>query len=161
MEPQRSPEQVRRRAHKARLYLSASQEAALEGQGHVARAVWNLLHEWYTCREGGIAKRPSIAEMDRQLRDARTKPLPDWEWLNDLPAQAMQQILKDYLRAWDRYFGGVVGPPRFKQRCSKMAVDAPQAARLNIKHLNRRWGRVQIPFVGQVRFRWTHPLPGI
>jgi putative transposase len=96
-----------------------------KGQGHAARAVWNLLHEWYTCRDGGIAKRPSIAEMDRQLRDARTKPLPAWEWRNDLPAQAMQQILKHYLRAWDRYFGGVVGPPRFKQRCSKMAVDAP------------------------------------
>jgi putative transposase len=134
---------------------------ALDRQGHVARAVWNLLHEWYTCRDGGIAKRPSITEIDRQLRDARTNPVLDWEWLHDLPAQAMQQILKHYLRAWDRYFKGVAGAPRFKRRTFNMAVDVPQAAKLNIKRLNRRWGRVQIPFVGQVRFRWTRRLPGV
>lgn len=160
MGPYRSTEQVRRRVHKARLYPSGCQEAVLDGQAHAARAVWNLLHEWYTCRDGGIAKRPSMAEMDRQLRDARTEPLVGWEWLNDLPAQAMQQILKHYLRAWDRYFRGVVGAPSFKRRSRNMGVDVPQAAKLKVKRFNRRWGWVQIPFVGQVRFRWTRPLPG-
>jgi putative transposase len=161
MGPNQSTGRVRRRGHKARLYPSTSQKTVLDGQAHAARAVWNLLHEWYTCRDGGIAKRPPIAEMDRQLRDARSKPLPDWEWLQDLPAQAMQQILKHYLRSWDRYFKGVVGPPRFKRRTYTMGVDVPQAAKLKVKRLGRRWGRVQIPFVGQVRFRWTRPLPGI
>jgi len=159
--PHRSIEQVQRRAHKARLYPTTSQRTVLDGQGHAARAVWNLIHEWYTCRDGGIAKRPSIAEIDRQLRDARTNPLPGWEWLNDLPAQAMQQILKHYLRAWDRYFRGMVGRPAFKRRSSKMAVDVPQASKLHTTRLSRRWGRVQLPFVGQVRFRWTCPLPGV
>jgi len=154
-------EWIRRRAYKARLYPSASQKAVLEAQGHVARAVWNLLHERYTCREGGIAKRPSIAEMDRQLRSARVEPLPGWEWLGDLPAQAMQQILKHYLRSWDRYFKGVARPPRFKRRRFNMAVDAPQAAKLNIKRLNNRWGLVQVALVGRMRFRWTRSLPGI
>src|SRR5215216_703780 len=42
-----------------------------------------------------------------------------------------------------------------------MGVDIPQAAKLNIERLNPRWGRVQIPLVGQVRFRWTRPLPGV
>jgi putative transposase len=161
MEPQPPTEQVRRRAHKARLYPIPSQETALDGQGHTARAVWNLLHEWYTCGDGGIAKRPSIAEIDRQLRDARTNPLPDWEWLSELPAQAIQQILKGYLRAWDHHFKALTGPPKFKRRSSHMAVDIPQGAKLNIKRSNRRWGRVQIPFVGRVRFRWTRPLPGV
>ena len=161
MAPHGSRGPVRHRGHKARLYPSGSQQAALAGQAHASRAVWNLLHEWYTCRDGGIARRPPIAEMDRQLRDARTKPLPDWEWLNDLPAQAMQQILKHYVRAWDRYFRGVAGPPRFKRRSHAMGVDVPQAAKLKVKRLNPRWGRVQIPLVGQVRFRWTRPLPGV
>ena len=156
----RSTGRIQRRGHKARLYPSTSQEMVLDGQAHAARAIWNLLHEWYTCRDGGIAKRPPIAEMDRQLRDARIKPLPDWEWLNDLPAQAMQQILKHYLHAWDRYFRGAAGPPRFKRRRYNMGVDVPQAAKLKVKRLNRRWGRVQIPFLGQVRFRWSRPLPG-
>jgi putative transposase len=161
MAPHGSNGPVRRRGHKVRLYPSGSQQTALAGQAHASRAVWNLLHEWYTCRDGGIARRPPIADMDRQLRDARTKPLPDWEWLNDLPAQAMQQILKHYVRAWDRYFRGVAGPPRFKRRSHAMGVDIPQAAKLKVKRLSPRWGRVQIPFVGQVRFRWTRPLPGV
>jgi hypothetical protein len=51
-----------------------------------------LLHEWYTCRDGGIARRPSVKEIDRQLRAARTEPLPGWEWMRELPAQATQQV---------------------------------------------------------------------
>jgi hypothetical protein len=73
-------------------------------QGRTARALWNLLHEWYICRNGGIARRPSVAEIDRQLRAARTDPLPGWEWLAELPAQATQQVLKNYLRAWNRFY---------------------------------------------------------
>jgi putative transposase len=142
MELHRSTEQVQRRAHKARLYPTTSQNAALDGQGHAARAVWNLLHEWYTCCDGGIARRPPTADVDRQLRDARTKPLRDWEWLSVLPAQATQQILKHYLCAWDRYSRGVAGPPKFKRRISNMSVDVPQAAKLKIK------GRVPSSGVG-------------
>ena len=124
-------------------------------------ALWNLLHEWYTCGRGGIARRPSIAEFDRQLRDARTDPLPGWEWLADLPAQATQQVLKHYLSAWDRYFSGISRPPKFKKRSTHMAVDAPQASALKVARLSRHWGEVQVTLVGRVRFRWNRPLPGV
>jgi putative transposase len=119
------------------------------------------LHEWYTCRHGGIARRPSVAEMDRQLRDARVDPLAGWTWLADLPAQATQQLLKHYLMAWDRYFNGVSKPPKFKKRNAHMSVDIPQASALKVARLNRHWGEVQIALVGRVRFRWTRPLPGL
>src|SRR6266508_1282519 len=69
---QQRAEELRYRGHVARLYLTPRQAAVLEGQGQTARAVWNLLHEWYTwAGHGGIAKRPSIAEIDLQLREAR------------------------------------------------------------------------------------------
>jgi putative transposase len=154
-------ERVRRRTHKARLYPTSGQTAALDRQRNTARALWNLLHEWYTCRRGGIARRPSIAEIDRQLRDARANPLPGWEWLADLPAQATQQVLKHYLNAWNRYSSGISKPPKFKKRNAYLAVDAPQASALKIARLNRRWGEVRILLVGRVRFRWTRPLPEI
>jgi putative transposase len=86
----------------------------LDRQGHTARALWNLLHEWYTCRNGGIARRPSVAEVDRQLRAARTDPLPGWEWVAELPAQATQQVLRHYLRTWDRFYKGTANPPKPK-----------------------------------------------
>jgi putative transposase len=152
---------VRRCAHNARVYATAVQTATLDGQGHTGRALWNLLHEWYTWGDSQIARRPSRTEMDRQLRDARTNPLPGWEWLATLPAQATQQVLKHYLRAWDRHHAGLAGRPRFKQRGRHMAVDNPQASDLHIVRLNRRWGEVTVQKVGRVRFRWTRPLPGV
>ena len=112
-------------------------------------------------RSGGIARWPSIAEFDGQLRDARTDPLPGWEWLADLPAQATQQVLKHYLSAWDRYFSGISRPPKFKKRSTHMAVDAPQASALKVARLSRHWGEVQVTLVGRVRFRWNRPLPGV
>jgi putative transposase len=151
----------RHRAHVARLYPAPAQLQKLDRQGHTARALWNLLHEWHgwAGRGGSIAKRPSPREMDRQLREARSRPLPGWEWLAELPAQSSQQVLRQYLRAWDRYFRGLSGPPRFKHRTSRMAVDLPQAADLRVVCLNRRWGEVTVLLVGRVRFRWTRPLP--
>ena len=153
--------QSRHRAHMARLYPAPIQLQKLDRQGHTARALWNLLHEWYSWggRGGSVAKRPSYQEMDRQLRDARSRPLPGWEWLAQLPAQASQQVLRHYLRAWERCFKGLSGPPRFKHRTSRMAVDVPQAADLRVVHVNRRWGEVTVLLVGRVRFRWTRPLP--
>jgi putative transposase len=124
--------------------------------------VWNLLHEWYTwAGPGRTARRPSIAEIDLQLREARANPLPGWEWLALLPAQATQQVLRHYLRSWHRHFEGLAGPPRFKKRSPYLTVDNPQASKLRITRLNRRWGEVTILMVGRIRFRWTRPLPGV
>lgn len=153
--------EVRHRAHMARLYPAPAQLQRLDLQGHTARALWNLLHEWHgwSGRGGSVAKRPSPQEMDRQLRDARTRPLPGWEWLAQLPAQASQQVLRQYLRAWDRHYKRLSGPPRLKHRTARMAVDIPQAADLRVVRINRRWGEVTVLLVGRVRFRWTRPLP--
>lgn len=152
---------TRHRAHVARLYPTPAQVQKLDRQGHTARALWNLLHEWHGWggRGGSVAKRPSPQEMDRQLRDARSRPLPGWEWLAQLPAQASQQVLRQYLGAWDRYFKELSGPPRFKHRTARMAVDIPQAADLRVVRVNRRWGEVTVLLVGRVKFRWTRPIP--
>lgn len=152
---------VRRRGHTARIYPSPMQAVVLYRQGHTARALWNLLHHWYTCRDGGIARRPSIAEIDRQLRDARSEPLPGWEWLAELPCQATQQVLKHYLRAWDHFNRSLARPPKPKGRGARLAVDVPQASKLRITRLGHHWGEVTIPLAGRIRFRWTRPLPGI
>jgi putative transposase len=152
---------ARHRTHVARIYPTPAQRMVLDRQGHTARALWNLLHEWYTCRNGGIARRPSVAEVDRQLRAARTDPLPGWQWLAELPAQATQQVLKHYLRTWNRFYEGSANPPKPKRRNGRLAVDVPQASQLRVTRLGRRWGEMTIPSAGRIRFRWTRPLPGV
>lgn len=40
-----------------------------------------------------------------------------------------------------------------------MSVDIPQGRDLCITRVHRRWGMVNIPRIGRVRFRWTKDLP--
>ncbi|MEU9833379.1 transposase [Streptosporangium sp. NPDC048047] len=152
MEPEK-----RARAHIARLDLDKRQSAVLDGQAHTARALWNLLHEYFTFRQGRFA---SLKQCDEAIRAARH----EIEWMKELPAQAAQAVLKTYRQAWANFFNPdhPAKRPTFKGRFrSRMAVDIPQARDLQIKRVNRRWGAVSLPKVGRVRFRWTKDLPGL
>ncbi|MET7338990.1 hypothetical protein ABZS69_63590, partial [Nonomuraea sp. NPDC005650] len=118
-----------------------------------ARALWNLLNEWWTmlptCRR-------SPAAADAAIRQARQ----DIDWLAVLPAQAAQAVLKTYFQAWKNCWQGRAEAPAFKGRLrSVMAVDIPQGRDLQVTRVHRRWGMVNIPRVGRVRFRWTKDLP--
>ncbi|MFF3672042.1 RNA-guided endonuclease InsQ/TnpB family protein [Microtetraspora malaysiensis] len=144
------------RAHVERLDLSTAQIAVLDGQAHTARALWNLLHEYVTFRQGRLA---SVKDCDAAIRQARR----EIDWIGQLPAQAAQAVLKTYRQAWANFFdpGHPAKRPSFKSRVrSRMAVDVPQGRDLNIVRLNRRWGAVNLPKAGRVRFRWTKDLPG-
>lgn len=145
------------RAHVARLDLDRRQQAVLEGQAHTARALWNLIHEYFTFRQGRLA---TLKDCDVAIRQARH----EIDWLAQLPAQAAQAVLKTYRQAWVNFFnpGHPAKRPTFKSRSrSRLAVDVPQARDLNIVRINRRWGAVNLPKVGRVKFRWTKDLPGI
>ncbi|WP_236700396.1 RNA-guided endonuclease InsQ/TnpB family protein [Allosalinactinospora lopnorensis] len=144
----------RERGHKARLYPDSDQLSALEDQGHASRAMWNLLHDWWTMASEN--RRVQLKEADQAIRQARK----DIDWLSDLPAQAAQAVLKTYFRAWGNYWEGRAKAPTFKARFrSRMAIDVPQGRDLGIRRITRRWGVVKVPKVGMIRFRWTKDLP--
>lgn len=139
-----------------RLALTPEQVDILDGQGHAARAMWNLLHDWSTGH--GHCHRRSNKDADEAIRQARK----DTPWLADLPAQAAQQVLKTYRRAWTNFFEGRADPPEFKVRFrSRLAIDVPQARDLAVKRLSRHQAQVRIPKAGAVRFRWSGPIPGV
>jgi len=143
------------RGIKFRLYPTPEQAAILEEQGHAARGLWNLLHEWWTW--GGRHRRPSLKQADEAIRQARK----EIDWLTVLPAQAAQQVLKHYTRAWANFWDGRAKPPRFKSRIrSRMVIDVPQGRDLDVTKLSRRWATVKIPKVGVVRFRAHRAIPG-
>ncbi|WP_419469410.1 zinc ribbon domain-containing protein [Candidatus Frankia alpina] len=50
------------------------------------------------------------------MREARKNPPEGFEWLSVLPAQACQQVLKQYQAAWKRCYAGLARPPRFTSR---------------------------------------------
>ncbi|GHE42007.1 transposase [Streptosporangium violaceochromogenes] len=143
------------RGMRYRLYPTPDQVATLDEQGHAARSLWNLLHDWWTW--GGRNRRPTLKQADQAIRQARQ----DIDWLGALPAQASQQVLKNYARAWKNFFEGRAKPPTFKSRLrSRAAVDVPQGRDLDVTKLSRRWATVKIPKVGVVRLRLHRTLPG-
>ena len=139
--------------HRARLALTPAQSRLMDAQGHAARTTWNLLHDFWTMTARCSR---SLKAADAAIRQART----EIDWIGVLPAQAAQAVLKTYLRAWKNCWEGRAEAPTFKSRLrTPLAVDVPQGRDLNIVRINRRWGEVQIPKIGRVRFRWTKDLP--
>ncbi len=80
------------------------------------------------------------------------------DWLRELPAQTAQQVLGELDLAWQRCYAGLSRPPRFKRKGQPVTLRFPQD--IEVRRLNRRWGSVRVPKLGQVRFRWTRDLPG-
>ena len=139
--------------HRARLALSPAEVSKTDDQAHAARALWNLLHAWWQMMP---KEKRTLANADAAIRQARK----DIDFLAVLPAQAAQAVLKTYVRAWQNCWEGRADAPNFKGRLrTVMSVDIPQGRDLNITRAHRRWGLVNIPKVGRVRFRWTRDLP--
>ncbi|MFD7324982.1 RNA-guided endonuclease InsQ/TnpB family protein [Streptomyces sp. NPDC059875] len=125
----------------------------MDEQAHAARTLWNLLHDWWTMLP---RERRSLPAADGAIRQARL----EIDWIAVPPAQAAQAVLKTYFQAWKNCFDGRADEPNFKARLrTGMAVDIPQGRDLHITRVHRRWGMVNIPEVGRVRFRWTKDLP--
>ena len=145
---------TRHAGHRARLALSYEQVSVLEGQAHAARTTWNLLHAWWTMASEN--RRVSLKDADTAIKQARQ----EIGFLKALPAQAAQAVLKTYFQAWRNCWDGRAEEPTFKPRArSQMSVDIPQGRDLHLPRVHRRWGMVNIPKLGRVRFRWTKDLP--
>ncbi|WP_326710181.1 MULTISPECIES: transposase [unclassified Streptomyces] len=139
--------------HRARLALTPAQIRLMDDQAHAARTMWNCLHDWWTMLP---KDKRSLAAADAAIRQARK----ELDWLAVLPAQAGQAVLKTYVQAWRNCWDRRADAPNFKARLrTVMSVDIPQGRDLQIKRVHRRWGMVNIPKVGRVRFRWTRDLP--
>ncbi|MFI7013490.1 RNA-guided endonuclease InsQ/TnpB family protein [Streptomyces sp. NPDC050164] len=139
--------------HRARLALSPAEVSNTDAQAHAARTMWNLLHAWWQMMP---KDKRTLANADAAIRQARK----DLDFLAVLPAQAAQAVLRTYFQAWRNCWDGRADAPNFKGRFrSVMSVDVPQGRDLNIKRVHRRWGMVNLPRIGRVRFRWTKNLP--
>jgi putative transposase len=143
----------RQLGHRARLALSPAEVSNADAQAHAARTMWNLLHAWWQMMP---KDKRTLANADAAIRQARG----DLDFLAVLPAQAAQAVLKTYFQAWKNCWEGRADAPNFKGRFQAvMGVDIPQGRDLNITRVHRRWGMVNLPKIGRVRFRWTKDLP--
>jgi putative transposase len=141
---------------KYRLYPTADQAERLIAWGHTCRAIWNVALEQR--RFAWEQRRHTIraTEQCAHLTQART----DLGWMADLPAQCGQQILRRMDQAYENWWnpGHSAGAPERKKRGTRMSVPFPGQA-VRVTRLNRKWGVVRLPKLGDVRFRWSR-APG-
>ncbi|MGW0994155.1 RNA-guided endonuclease InsQ/TnpB family protein [Streptomyces sp. NPDC002520] len=136
-----------------RLELTAGQAVQCQEFADVCRAVWNTGLEQrreYRRRGAWMNYAPQCAE----LADAKR----EHSWLRAAPSHVLQQTLKDLDRAC-REHGTFKVRWRSRARWSP-SFRFPDAKQITVERLGRKWGRVKLPKLGWVRFRWSRPLGG-
>ena len=114
------------------------------------RYVWNVtlddqqvLHD--TARMfGASAPFPAFFTLGKGFTDLRNSN--GHEWLKELPFAVVRYTLKRQADAWQRFFKGQGGRPRFKSRHSGMGFTVPGDVRI-------RSGHIAVPRMGDFKLR--------
>ena len=137
------------------LRFTPEQEAYAEQVAGVCRAVWNTgldQRRQYRQRRAWINYHQQAKELVEAKRD------PDLAWLAEAPGHCLQQTLMDLDKAC-RAHGTWAIKFRSKDRWSP-SFRFPEGNRMHLQRLSKRWGQINLPRFGQVRFRFTRELGG-
>ncbi|GAA2418340.1 RNA-guided endonuclease TnpB family protein [Actinomadura vinacea] len=138
-----------------RLDPTSEQEELLFGHCAHARFVWNLAVEqqgWWSRFRG---RAPGFAEQCRQLTEARAA----FGWLAAGSVTVQQQALRDFNQAMANFFAGTHRRPTWRKAGLHEGFRQVGLKPHQVRRLSRRWGAVQVPKVGWVRFRMSRPVP--
>jgi putative transposase len=140
-----------------RLQPTPIQEAALLEHCAHARFVWNLAVEQHLHWRPGRASAPRYGEQARQLTEARQA----FAWLAAGSHTVQQQALRDFAQAMSDFFRRTHRRPTWRKagRHEGFRVVGSRGRHWDVQRLSRRTGRVRIPKVGWVRFRWSRDVP--
>jgi len=136
-----------------RVVFTPEQAALAEETGAACRTVWNTALEQrreYRRRDAWVGYR----QQARELAEAKA----EHEWLEHAPSHCLQQTPMDLDRACREH-----GTFRVRWRSSRRwspSFRFPDPKQITVQRLGRRWGRVKLPKLGWVRFRWSRPLGG-
>ncbi|MEU8803042.1 transposase [Spirillospora sp. NPDC048819] len=136
-----------------RLDFTPEQAEFAERIGGACRSVWNTALEQrreYRRRGAWMNYVPQAAELAEAKKEHT--------WLKDVPGHCLQQALMDLDRAC-RAHGTWKVRWRSKSRWSP-SFRFPEGGKVGVERLGRKWGRVKLPKIGWVRFRWSRPLGG-
>jgi putative transposase len=138
-----------------RLYPTPSQEAGLLEHCAHARFVWNLAVEQHAHWRPGRASAPGYVEQARQLTEVRG----EFAWLRAGSVTVQQQALRDFAQAMRSFFAGAHRRPTWRKAGVHEGFRQVAVKPEHVQRLNRRTGRVWVPKVGWVRFRWSRAVP--
>lgn len=156
--------------YRYRIEPTADQRQAFARAFGCARVVYN---DGLRLREDSFkAGLPFIADSELlRLVTTEAKKTPERMWLTSVSAVVLQQSVADLHRAYRNYFRAIevfrtervegrraplrVRRPRFKRKHHSQAVRFTANSRFRVLPN----GRLRLPKVGNVRIRWSRPLP--
>ncbi|OKI60521.1 hypothetical protein A6A27_29770 [Micromonospora sp. CB01531] len=140
-----------------RLYATEGQAQRLTAWGHTCRWLYNTAVEQ---RQFAWQQRRVILGVAAQCASL-TQARKELDWVADLPAQSGQQVLRQLDQAFRNWWDPQhpAGAPTRKRKSARLSVPFPGQA-IAVRRVNRRWGVVSLPKVGDVKFRWSRPLGG-
>ena len=139
-----------------RLVPTPEQEEALLAHCRDARYVWNLAVEQQKHWQPG-GKAPGYGEQAAQLTEARA----EYPWLRAGSQTVQQQALRDFAQAKAAFFD----PANPARQPSWRKAGRDEGFRIvslkpgDVRRLSRRTGKVRVPKVGWVKFRWSRAIP--
>ncbi|MFI5067388.1 MAG: RNA-guided endonuclease TnpB family protein [Streptosporangiales bacterium] len=148
--------------YRYRLYPSPGQRDALARAFGCARVVFN---DCLRLRDACHAAGEKISDTEVQRRVVTlAKSTPERAWLGEVASVALVQACQDARRAYRNWFdslsgkrkGRKAGHPRFRAR-----KDNRQSVRLTRNGFALHGNRLYVAKVGDVRVRWSRPLPSV
>ena len=98
---------------------------------------------------------PAYNEQSAQLTAARA----EFDWLAAGSQTVQQQALRDFAQAMHNFFAGTHRRPSWRKAGVHEGFRQIGVRSRHIGKFNKRYGRVWVPKVGWVRFRWTRAVP--
>jgi len=147
--------------YRYRIYPSPGQRQALTRVFGCARVVYNdclrLREEAHTAGEKIID-----SQVQRQVITL-AKATPEREWLAEAPSVALVQACNDARRAYRNWFdslsgqrkGRRIGRPRPRRKHGRQSI------RLSRNGFSLRGVRLYVAKVGEIKVRWSRPLPSV
>jgi putative transposase len=137
-----------------RLLPTPAQQVVLLEHCRHARFIWNLAVEQQKFWQPDH-RAPGYNEQSAQLTVIRA----EYEWLAAGSQTVQQQALRDFAQAMRNFFAGTHGRPSWRKAGVHQGFRQVGLKPRHVENLNRSYGRVWVPKVGWVRFRWTRAVP--
>ncbi|NIJ41577.1 putative transposase [Parvibaculum indicum] len=147
------------RAYRYRLKPTDEQAAQMRQFSGVVRLVYNLALEqrrdWWRQYAVRTGKSLTYVAQARELTELRRS----FDWIAAVSQTSQQQALRDLDRAYANFFAGRSGYPTPRRRGVNDGFRF-HGRECRIRRLNRNWGAIHLPKIGEVRFRWTRDVLG-
>lgn len=145
------------RAYRVRLKLTRRQVHALNRLFGAARFVWNWSLE--TRDTAWQDKNERLSWIDMSRRFTQLKQLPETAWLDDLPRDPFEQVLRDQEKAFRNFFAKRAKAPRFRRRGQHDSIRFTLDQRRT--QVDRQAAAVKLPGLGVMKFKNTFDgMPG-